>query len=57
MKPGMKLLSSVCDTEVMVIRAGAGTVECGGAPMVDKRPAERGEISPNFSAGSQIGKR
>ena len=57
MKPGMKLVSSVCDTEVMVIRAGAGTVACGGAPMVDKRPAERVEIDPAFATGSQIGKR
>lgn len=57
MKPGMKLASSVCDTEVMVIRAGVGTVECGGAPMVEKRPAERGVVDPAFAAGSQIGKR
>ena len=57
MKPGMKLQSSVCDAEVIVIRAGAGAAECGGAPMVDKRPAERGEINPAFAGGAQTGKR
>ena len=34
MKPGSKLRSAVCDTEVMVIRGGAdAVVECGGEPM------------------------
>ncbi len=57
MKPGMKLASSVCDTDVMVIRAGVGTVECGGAPMVEKRTGEPGVIDPAFAGGSQAGKR
>lgn len=57
MKPGTKLKSTVCDTEVMVIRAGEGTIECGGAPMAEERPAERGAINPAFSEGTKIGKR
>jgi hypothetical protein len=58
MKPGTKLKSVVCDTEVMVIRSGADDVaECGGAPMAADRPAERGAISPDFAAGTTIGKR
>lgn len=57
MKPGTKLKSTVCDTEVMVIRAGEGTIECGGASMVEERPAERGAIDPAFSEGTKIGKR
>ena len=39
MKPGTKLKSVVCDTEVMVIRGGEGTIECGGTPMAEARPA------------------
>lgn len=57
MKPGSKLKSSVCDTEVMVIRAGEGTLECGGAPMADEKPESPGELSPDFSGGTQMGKR
>ena len=57
MKPGTKLKSAVCDTEVMVIRAGDGVVACGGAPMAEERPAERGTIDPAFAEGSRIGKR
>jgi hypothetical protein len=57
MKPGTKLKSAVCDTEVMVIRGGEGTIECGGAPMVDAKPAAPGEINPEFAHGTKIGKR
>jgi hypothetical protein len=57
MKPGSKLKSAVCDTEVMVIRCGAGQIECGGAPMGEDKPAALGEISPDFAGGSLIGKR
>ena len=57
MKTGTRLKSTVCDTEVMVIRAGAGVAECGGAPMADERPAERGAINPAFAEGTKIGKR
>jgi hypothetical protein len=58
MKPGTKLKSTVCDTEVMVIRGGAETiVECGGAPMTEQAPAERRPIDPAFAQGTRIGKR
>jgi hypothetical protein len=57
MKPGTKLKSAVDDTEVMVIRGGEGTVDCGGVPMGDTKPAELGEIDPAFAGGTQIGKR
>ncbi|QIG80721.1 hypothetical protein [Stakelama tenebrarum] len=57
MKPGTKLKSSVCDTEVMVIRAGEGEVACGGAPMVETKPDTPGEIDPAFAEGTKIGKR
>ncbi len=57
MKPGTKLKSTVCDTEVMVIRGSGVVVECGGALMAEERPAERGSIKSGFEQGTQIGKR
>ncbi len=57
MKPGSKLKSQVCDTEVMVIRAGTGQIECGGAPMGDDKPAELGTPNPDHENGSLMGKR
>lgn len=57
MKPGTKLKSTVCDTEVMVIRGSGVTVACGGAPMAEERPASPGTIDPAFAAGTLIGKR
>jgi hypothetical protein len=41
----------------MVIRAGDGTIACGGAPMVEGKPADRGQIDPAFAEGTRIGKR
>jgi hypothetical protein len=57
MKPGTKLKSVVCDTEVMVIRASDAVVECGGKPMADERPAERAAVDPAFAEGTKMGKR
>lgn len=57
MKPGTKLKSVVCDTEVMVVRAGDTAIECGGSPMVEERPAERKAVNPSFAEGTKIGKR
>lgn len=58
MKPGTKLKSTVCDTEVMVIRgSGDIAVECGGKPMAEEKPAEPGEVDPDFAEGTNMGKR
>lgn len=57
MKPGTKLKSAVCDTEVMVVRAASSVVECGGVPMAEERPAERKPVDAAFSEGTKIGKR
>jgi hypothetical protein len=57
MKPGTKLKSAVCDTEVMVIRGADVVVECGGAPMGAEHPAQRGTVNPAFGAGTKMGKR
>jgi hypothetical protein len=57
MKPGTKLKSAVCDTEVMVVRAADAIVECGGTPMAEERPAERKPVNAAFAEGTKIGKR
>jgi hypothetical protein len=57
MKPGMKLKSAVCDTEVMVIRCGEGMIACGGVPMAAEKPATPGQIDAAFSEGSVMGRR
>lgn len=57
MKPGTKLKSAVCDTEVMVIRGRNIVVECGGVAMGEERPTERQALNPAFAQGTMIGKR
>ena len=57
MKPGTRLKSAADDTEVMVIRSGNGTIECGGAPMGEAKPAEPAPLDPNFAGGALMGKR
>ncbi|MBO9516993.1 MAG: hypothetical protein J7493_02885 [Porphyrobacter sp.] len=57
MKPGTRLKSATCDTEVMVIRSAEGTIECGGAPMGEARPADAAPLAADFSAGTLMGKR
>jgi hypothetical protein len=57
MKPGTKLKSAVCDTEVVVIKTSGAAVECGGVPMVTERPAQRGTLDAAFAGGTKIGKR
>ncbi|MEO6092619.1 MAG: hypothetical protein ABIT04_00650 [Novosphingobium sp.] len=57
MKPGTRLKSAACDTEVMVIRTAGGSIECGGAPMAEAKPAEAAPLDPGFSGGTLMGKR
>jgi hypothetical protein len=61
LKPGLRLKSAVCATEVMVIRAPAGTLQlsCGGVEMLgtgEAAPAEA-RLQPAQAQGSLIGKR
>jgi hypothetical protein len=56
MKPGSKIKSQVCDTEVMVIKSGAGEIQCGGAAMAADKGAG-GEPAAGFDGGSLMGKR
>jgi hypothetical protein len=57
MKPGTRLKSAVCDSEVMVIRSNTGTIECGGAPMAEAKPETAGTIDPAHANGTLMGKR
>lgn len=54
----MKLKSTVCDTEVLLVKApAAGILACGGAPMVAERSGEKGAIDPGFAESTKMGKR
>src|SRR5262245_23955557 len=59
-KSGSRWRSQVCDTEVIVVRAGSGDAEltCGGQPLVPAG-AERRRLEPlpGLAGGSQLGKR
>lgn len=59
LRPGLKLSSAVCSTEVIVV-AGSGDIDltCGGVPMLAPG-AEAGDASPvdGLTEGSMLGKR
>ncbi len=57
-KPGVKLSSTVCKTQIMVLRVPAVELDisCGGAPMQIGDPAELGDMSGENS-GTMVGKR
>ena len=58
MKPGTKLKSAVCDTEVMVIKAPPdAAISCGGHPMATDKPAAPAQADPAFATGTLMGKR
>ena len=60
MKPGLRLKSAVCSTEVMVIKAppGEAQVSCGGVEMLGTTEAGApARLDPAQAAGSLIGKR
>ena len=58
MKPGTRLKSTVCETEVVVIRSSsASVIECGGEPMgSDSGDRSRGPRA-GLDEGTLIGKR
>jgi hypothetical protein len=61
LKPGARLRSAVCPTEVMIVAAPKGdvSVTCGGAEMapLDAAPASGGAPHPDQSGGTLLGKR
>src|SRR4051812_6177476 len=61
LRPGARLTSAVCTTEVVVVRVTApdAVLECGGEPMLatGAAPANAGTPRPGLDGGSLIGKR
>ena len=62
LKAGARFKSSVCETQVMVVKAPAGEhdLRCGGAPMLAAAAAavsDTGTLDPTYAAGTLIGKR
>ncbi|MFP3899262.1 MAG: hypothetical protein ACLFXM_00320 [Acidimicrobiia bacterium] len=60
LRPGMKLYSTVCDAQVVVVKAPADdvAVACGGAPMVPDDPGgTSGTPDASLGEGPAIGKR
>ena len=60
LKPGTRLRSVTCDTEVVVVRGPGDDVDvcCGGAPMVAVgEHADRSEPAAPFDEGTLVGKR
>lgn len=56
MKPGSRLKSTACTSEVVVIRYGSGMLACGGAPLSESG-GDDGELDPALSGGTVMGKR
>ena len=60
-KPGMRLRSAVCTTEVVVIAVPAGNIvlSCGGAPLLGEgEMASSGvALDPTAAQGTLLGKR
>jgi hypothetical protein len=61
LKPGIRLQSAVCETQVMVIAAPEDDLEvtCGGAPLLPlgAEPPARALVAPDANDGTQMGKR
>jgi hypothetical protein len=61
MKPGLKLFSAVCTTEVVVVRAAPGSLDlrCGGEPLAIEATSPQPGAAPatGFDAGTLLGKR
>lgn len=59
LKPGARFQSTVCTTQVIVVRGdGEAELTCGGAAMVDAGSAEiSGEPASDAAGGTLLGKR
>jgi hypothetical protein len=59
LKPGTRLRSTVCSTEVVVVRPPAAPVDlrCGGAPMTDPGSPPASAAKGTGEPGTQLGKR
>lgn len=56
MKPGSRIKSNACDTEVVIIKYTAGSIQCGGADM-SETGGGGAEPSADFAGGTVMGKR
>jgi hypothetical protein len=59
LKPGLRLRSQVCATELIVVRPAAVQLSCGGAPVIPfgDQPDAGLSLDPALSGGNQLGKR
>ena len=60
LKPGTRLRSVTCDTEVVVVKGPSADVDvrCGGAPMVAVgEDAGAADVAAPFDQGTLVGKR
>lgn len=59
LKPGTRLRSAVCETEVIVVRAPDGDADlaCGGAALIAMDDEATGTLDPTLAGGTLIGKR
>ncbi len=60
-KPGMRLKSAICATEIMVVKATSDNLDirCGGEPVLEMTADGNSgaAISADFTGGTQVGKR
>jgi hypothetical protein len=58
-KPGQRLKSRICATEVMIIKyVGVAEISCGGVQMASANEAvKQGKAKSGFMKGTQMGKR
>jgi hypothetical protein len=61
LKPGSRLKSQVCDTQVVVVKAPTADVDlrCGGAPVIDAASSADAtlQLDAEKASGSLLGKR
>lgn len=61
LKPGLRLKSATCETEIMVIKAPSGAavnICCGGLPMLEMGESGPSDaLNPDFTQGTLMGKR
>lgn len=58
MKVGKRLKSTVCSTNVVVVRAADVELCCGGSPVVEELDGEpSGQIAAGHDGGTLLGKR
>jgi hypothetical protein len=59
LKPGLRLRSQVCTTELIVVRPADVELTCGGIPVIahGEEPGDGLSLDPALSGGTQLGKR